>query len=235
MKTTRKLHSASMICTFAFLTLAGTAIGKAHRDSNKDGAHHGHEPANTLYVWAGDQARVAPDFLAVINFDEDSDDYGKVIGTVPVPPPGNVGNEAHHCHLSADRNILACGGLLSLLRGQNGIFFFDVSDARHPKFLFSTSAPQSSITDDFLPLEGGGFLVTQMGSATGGAPGRLAEFDAGLHLVKEWPDNPPQDGFNPHRISARPELNLLVTSDFFLPSGPLNCVPADPSLRAAIW
>src|SRR5262249_54619287 len=64
---------------------------------NTDRERGGHEPAKTLYVWAGDQARVAPDFLAVINFDEDSDDYGKVIGTVPVPPPGNVGNEAHHC------------------------------------------------------------------------------------------------------------------------------------------
>src|SRR5260370_36659750 len=202
------------MCSLVLLTLAraGRALGKGHKQPQQDFNPGGHQPAKTLYVWAGDQARVAPDFLAVINFDEDSADYGKVIGTVPVPPPGNVGNEAHHCHLSADHNILACGGLLSLLRGQNGIFFFDVSDARHPKFLFSTSAPQSSITDDFLPLEGGGFLVTQMGSATGGAPGRLAEFDAGLHLVKERPHNPPQAGLNPHGISPPPELNLLVTS-----------------------
>jgi 56kDa selenium binding protein (SBP56) len=236
MNTNHKMYSASMIWTLALLTLtlAGTALAKGHKDGDKDREHHGQEPARTLYVWAGDQARVAPDFLAVINFDEDSNDYGKVIGTVPVPPPGNVGNEAHHCHLSADHNILACGGLLSLLRGQNGIFFFDVSDARHPKFLFSTSAPQSSITDAFLPLEGGGFLVTQMGSASGGAPGRLAEFDAGLHLIKEWPDNPPQDGFNPHGISARPELNLMVTSDFILPASTLNVVPGDPVLRGAI-
>ena len=92
---------------------------------------------------------IAPDFLAVINFDEKSHDYGKVIRTVPIPLPGNVGNEPHHCHLSADKNILACGGLLSLLRAQNGIFFFDVSDARHPKFLSSSSGSRSSITDDF--------------------------------------------------------------------------------------
>jgi selenium-binding protein 1 len=224
------------MCTLFLLTLTltGRALGKSHKDSNQDLGRHWLEPAKTLYVWAGDQARVAPDFLAVINFDEDSGDYGKVIGTVPIPPPGNVGNEPHHCHLSADHNILACGGLLSLLRGQNGIFFFDVSDARHPKFLFSTSAPQSSITDAFLPLEAGGFLVTQMGSASGGAPGRLAEFDAGLHLIKEWPDNPPQDGFNPHGISARPELNLMLTSDFILPASTLNVVPGDPVLRGAI-
>jgi 56kDa selenium binding protein (SBP56) len=191
-------------------------------------------PEKTLYVWAGDQARKNPDFLAVIDFDEHSDHYGKVIKTVPLPPPGNIGNEPHHCHLSADKNILACGGLLSLLRGQPGIFFFDVSRPRSPKFLRATSAPRSSITDDFLPLRAGGFLVTQMGSASGGAPGRVAEFTRDLQLVHEWPDNPPTDGFNPHGIDARPELNLLVTSDFILPSSTLNIVPGDPVLRGSV-
>jgi hypothetical protein len=95
----------------------------------------------TLYVWAGDQERARPDFLAVIDFNEHSHNYGRVLRTVPLPPPGNVGNEPHHCHLSADKNILACGGLLSVLSGQNGVFFFDVSNARKPEFLFSTSAP----------------------------------------------------------------------------------------------
>ena len=108
-------------------------------DGDERGDDHKKHSEKTLYVWTGDEARLAADFLVVVNFDEDSSDYGKIHGTVPIPPPGNVGNEPHHCHLSADKNILACGGLLSLLRGQNGIFFFDVSDARNPKFLSSTS------------------------------------------------------------------------------------------------
>jgi len=209
-----------------------TAVGAFAAGRSRD--DHKPKRDKTLYVWAGDQARVAPDFLAVINFDEDSDDYGKLIGTFPIPVPGNANNESHHCHLSADKNILACGGLLSLLSGQNSIFFFDVSNARHPKFLFSANASQSSITDDFLPLERGGFLVTQMGSAMGGAPGRLAEFDRHLALIEEWPVNPPLDGFNPHGISARPDLNLMVTSDFILPASTLNIVPGDPVLHGAI-
>jgi hypothetical protein len=194
----------------------------------------GGQKARTLYVWTGDQARVAPDFLAVIDFDEDSDRYGQVIKTVPIPPPGNTGNEPHHCHLSADKNVLACGGLLSLLKGQNGIFFFDVSTPRDPRFLFSTSALLSSITDDFFPLPQGGFLVTQMGSASGDAPGRVAEFDKNLNLVKEWPDVPPTDGFNPHGISGRPDLNLLVTSDFINPVTTLNVFPGDLVFRGAV-
>lgn len=210
---------------------------------------HGHgngDKEKTLYVWGSDQNRVEPDFLAVIDFNERSHNYGRVIRTVPIPPPGNVGNESHHCHLSADTNILACSGLLSVLKGQNGIFFFDVSDARNPRFLASTHAPNSSISDDFLPLLEGGFLVTQMGSATGGTPGQLAEFDRDLQFVAEYPGVPgaPQfkapldgstlEGFNPHGISADFRRNRLVTSDFLNPVTTLNVWPGPVELRGAL-
>ena len=102
--------------------------------------------------------------------------------TVPIPPPGNIGNEAHHCHLNADQTILGCGGLFSLLKGQNSIFFFDVQTPTIRASSFPRTR-QSSITDDFLPLVNGGFLVTQMGSASGGAPGRVAEFDRTMQFV----------------------------------------------------
>jgi len=231
MKKHHKLYSAGTgTLILLLLALNGASLAKDRKNDDDDKG----KAAKTLYIWAGDQARLAPDFLAVVNFDEDSDAYGKVIKTVPLPPPGNVGNEPHHCHLSADKNILACGGLLSLLRNQNGIFFFDVSDARNPRFLFSTSGSESSITDDFLPLESGGFLVTQMGSCTGGTPGRVAEFDRDLDMVREWPVHPPHHGFNPHGISARPELNLMVTSDFIMPSSTLDSFPGDPELRGSV-
>src|SRR5262245_49680113 len=59
------------------LVLAGTSLASHEaRDDQK--------PAKTLYVWTGDQARIAPDFLAVIDFDEGSPGYGTVIRTVPV-------------------------------------------------------------------------------------------------------------------------------------------------------
>ena len=208
------------------LAVAGAAVPHAL-------AQHGlSKPETVLYVWSSDQAHRAPDFLAVVDFDEGSATYGKVINTVPLPPPGNIGNEPHHCHLSTDKKVLACGGLLSVLKGQNGIFFFDVSSARNPRFLLSTRAVESSITDDFFPLPEGGFLITQMGSATGGSPGRVAEFDGQLHFVanhfgnvslfQEWPAAAPLDGFNPHGISVRPDLNLMMTADFILPSSTLN-------------
>jgi len=202
-------------------------------DDDHDNAAHGE--AATLYVWASDQAHRAPDFLAVIDFDRQSPGYGSVLRTVPIPPPGNIGNEPHHCHTSIDHKILACGGLLSVLKGQNDIFFFDISNARHPRFLFSTRARSSSITDDFLPLPTGGFLVTNMGSASGGAGGRVVEFDRNLKYVGEYPSVSPADGgFNPHGIDADFTKNLLVTSDFVNPVTTLNVFPGDVELRSSV-
>src|SRR5215471_1808534 len=125
------------------------------------------QPENTLLVWAGDQARQAPDFVAVIDFDRDSPHYGKVLRTVPLPVKllgaGAVGNEPHHVGISRDGRTLALGGLLSILRGQDQVFFFDVTDPRNPTFIRSDNpgspAPVASITDEFADLSTGGFLV----------------------------------------------------------------------------
>ena len=62
---------------------------------------------NTLLVWAGDQARVAPDFIAVVDFDRDSRNYGKVLRTVSLSGPSAVGNEPHHVGISRDGRTLA--------------------------------------------------------------------------------------------------------------------------------
>jgi hypothetical protein len=187
-----------------------------------------------LFVWAGDQARKNPDFLAVVNFDETSADYGKLITTVPLPAPGATWNEPHHVGLSNDGKVLACGGLLSVLKGQKEVFFFDVSNPTAPKFMSSADPPQSAITDEFYPLPEGGFLITMMGGAKGHHPGRVVEFGKDQKLVAEYPQTPPDDGFNPHGISVRPEMNLMITSDFICPSTTLHAVPGDLQLRGSV-
>ena len=163
--TARLFLTAALVLGASALVLARGSLGQA-----QDKYGHGRGAEKVLYIWAQDQAHVTPDFLAVIDFDEASPKYGQVINVVPLPPPGNIGNEPHHCHLNSNKTILGCGGLLSLLKNQNGIFFFDVSDAKKPRFMFSTKAVESSMTDDFLAIENGGFLISQMGSSTGMAP-----------------------------------------------------------------
>lgn len=187
-----------------------------------------------LLVWSGDQSRKNPDFLSVIDFDDRSANYGKVISTLPLPQPGASNNEPHHVGLSSNGKVMACGGLLSVLSGQKEIFFFDVSDPKAPKFISAADPPQSAITDEFYALRGGGFLVTMMGGAQGHHPGRVAEFDKNLQLIAEYPATPPDHGFNPHGISVRPELNLMVTSDFICPSSTLASVAGGLDLRGSV-
>jgi hypothetical protein len=128
---------------------------------------------------------------------------------------------------------VACGGLLSVLKGQNEVFCFDVSNPKVPKFMSAADPPLSAITDEFHALPEGGYLATMMGGAQGHAPGRVVAFDKNLQLLKEYPDNPPNDGFNPHGISVRPELNLMVTSDFVCPSTTLDAVHGGIDFRGS--
>jgi selenium-binding protein 1 len=224
-----------LIAVVLLATSASDASSKAGKRSTA--AKPFRRPASVekhLFVWAGDQARVSPDFLAVVDFDESSATYGTVTNTVPVPGPGASGNEPHHVGLSSDGRVLACGGLLSVLKGQSEIFFFDVSNPVAPAFISAADPPLSAITDEFYALPGGGFLVTMMGGANGAHPGRVAEFTDDLRLVTEHPDNPPHDGFNPHGISVRPEINLMVTSDFVCPSTTLHAVPGGLDLRGSV-
>ena len=187
-----------------------------------------------LFVWAGDQARTAPDFLAVVDFDPASAGYGKVVSSLPLPGEGATGNEPHHVGLSADGKTLACGGLLSVLKGQKEVFFFDVSNPAKPSFLSASDPPKSSVTDEFYPLANGGFLVTMMGGPAGMHPGRVVEYNAAREIVAEHPSEPPMDGFDPHGISVRPEKNLMVTSDFICPASTLAATPGDLGLRGSV-
>jgi len=206
--------------------LGGSSRASATESHPLDRGPTGRE--DTLLVWAGDQAHVAPDFVAVVDFDRRSPSYGHVLRTVPLPQSlptsvaggtGAIGNEPHHVGVSADGRTFVGGGLLSVLRGQSQAFFFDVSNPRFPKFLKADNPPDASIADEFEPLSSGGFLVTFMGGASGSQPGRVVEYDANSKYVQSWPSSPPTDGqFNPHGIAIDEAHNLIVTSDFICPA-----------------
>jgi hypothetical protein len=46
-----------------------------------------------LYVWTGDDDHQHPDFLAVLEFDPTSPNYGKVVSKVDLTGPSAFGNE----------------------------------------------------------------------------------------------------------------------------------------------
>jgi len=191
---------------------------------------------DTLLVWTGDQARKVPDFVAVMDFDRDSPDYGKVLRIVPLPPPLLKSNEAHHVGISRDGRTLALGGLLSILSGQDQVFFFDVADRRHPTFIKSDNPPDASIADEFDSLSTGGLLATFMGGPNGAHPGRVVEYDARLNFVHAWPDPAglPTDGFNPMGSrSTKPIISWSRAISFVLCSASM-CMAGTWSICAGV-
>ena len=107
-------------------------------------------PARYLYVWAGDKDGKSSDFLAVVDVNRDSKDFGQVVTTVPV---GMSGSLPHHMEYS-----LPGQGQLLFANGHHheATFLFDIEDARQPRLVRTLSLRRP--TD---------FLTTSRASRTG--------------------------------------------------------------------
>lgn len=180
-------------------------------------------------MWAGPRGWKGNDFLAVFGLDPRKESYGKLLCVSEIDTSGN---EAHHMGLSADRKTLIVGGLFSMIKKQPDVYFFDVSsNATCPPYIGSFDVPDASAADDWKPLPEGGFVGTMMGSANGGTPGGIVKFSGGT------PDSyegvyPQQGGkfvgaedMNPHGIDIRPEVDLMVTTDYMEPASALRHGP----------
>jgi len=211
---------------------AYNASGSGTASASGMSAMQSHQP-EYLYVWAGAVGRAKPDRLVTLNFDSASPDYGKVVADTIIPGPGGINNEPHHCGLSANGRVLACGGLLASLHQHDWLFFFSLKNPAHPVLISSQKTPLAAFPDAFVPLPDNGFLVTEMGSLDGGAPGRIAEFNGAGKLVGLYPADPPS-AFNPHGIDVRPDLDLMVTCDYVEPASTLNAVPGPVALRSSV-
>ena len=86
--------------------------------------------ADYLFVWAGDSAGKASDFLAVIDATPSSPGYGSIVASVPT---GMAGTHPHHteAQLAANKHLLANG----FHAGRT--WLYDLSNPREPKILTS--------------------------------------------------------------------------------------------------
>jgi hypothetical protein len=88
------------------------------------------KPTSYLYVWAGDSAGQASDFLAVVDADPASPRYGEVVASVPT---GVAGTEPHHTEdfLAANGHLLANG------HKAGRTWLFDLTIPAEPQILTS--------------------------------------------------------------------------------------------------
>src|SRR3954466_4714908 len=183
------------------LVWAGDANAGDTKGSDIQSTHLGINPVKTTNEDAVDDPP-APDFLAVINADKGSQDYGKVVNTATVGPVEE--NEPHHMQYiwhKGDR--IYAGGLFSSVT-----YVFDVS--KLPEVTLSgvalpTDTPCGSIPDAFWTLPDGTAYGTYMGGPVapgacsytngetrlgngyGGSPGEIVHFSPQGQRLSESP------------------------------------------------
>jgi hypothetical protein len=91
---------------------------------------HEASPGAYLFVWAGDSAEKASDFLGVIDADPTSPRYGSVVTSLPT---GMIGTHPHHteAEMPADEHLLANG----FHSGRS--WLFDLTNPSQPRILTS--------------------------------------------------------------------------------------------------
>ena len=166
-----------------------------------------------------------PDFIAVVDVDPESADYGSIVHRTEMP---NVGDELHHfgwnacssaCHSQLARDTLIVPGFRS-----SRIHFLDISDPRRPaiknviegeelKEKLGLSSPH---TVHCMP--GDIVTISMLGDADGNSPGGFAVLDArDFSVAERWERD--LDGVRfTYDFWYQPRQNTLVSSEWGAPN-----------------
>src|SRR5215472_1004370 len=134
-----------------------------------------------LFVWSGDDAKKASDFLAVLDADPSSPKYGQPVASVEVPGPSGT---PHHTELE-----MPGGGFLLANAFEAGrTVLFDVRDPLHPAVatIFGDLGGYMH-PHTYVRLAGGNVLATFQyhgGHDSKSDAGGLLEFNDRGHLVR---------------------------------------------------
>jgi selenium-binding protein 1 len=167
----------------------------------------------------------APDYIAVVDTDPESETYAEVVSETPMP---NVGDELHHygwnrcssaCH-GPDRSHLIVPGFRS-----SRIHVLDVADdprsPRIEKVIESEEVVEATgytrpHTVHCMP--GDNVVISMLGDADGNGAGGFCVLDARTFDVKgRWEDGGATPPFN-YDFWYQPRLDTLVSSEFGAPA-----------------
>jgi len=178
-----------------------------------------------LFLWAGDSAKKASDFLAVIDATPTSPHYGAVLTSLPT---GTAGTRPHHTEqqMPADGHLLANG----FAAGES--YLFDLTDPLHPRLLTSFGDVGGlSHPHTYSRLANGTVLATFQyaadstsahlamtdGMAMGGrhSTGGLVEMDERGHVILSARAADPAIGdgrIHPYSVLALPNVDRAVST-----------------------
>jgi methanethiol oxidase len=114
---------------FLLLTAGASAGGVARADvCNSPFLKYLDRPERIMYVWSIDADQKDNDLMAVVDVDEQSKTYGKILRTIDL---GSKGNEPHHFGFTDDRRRIFGATLFT-----SKLYVYDVAtDPKTPKQL----------------------------------------------------------------------------------------------------
>ncbi len=227
---------SSALATFGAATLSGSVQSGADETQGGDCCDRTHAtvqdamkaPAETIAyvpaIYAGTGIQ-KPDYLATIDVDPKSVDYGKVISRLEMP---NVGDELHHfgwnacssCHgkEGAGRRFIVLPGIAS-----GRIHIVDTEDPRQPK-LHKVIEPEvvKAKTGLSAPhtvhcLADGTVLISMLGDSNGDAPGGFMMLDSEFNILGRWEKDSTGMNFN-YDYWYQPRHNVMVSSEWGSPN-----------------
>lgn len=192
----------------AAVCCAGDRAGSATERTAAETGEGRPEPARFLYVWAWDADRRSGDFLAVIDADPASPEYGRTITTVAT----DVVGRAHHTE-----HVMPSGGVFfanSFVAGTT--FRFDVSDPFAPRIAgsFGARGPYT-YPHSFARLPNGNVLATFQNRGEGNRePGGLVELDPRGEMLRASDAAAPRvdRGIRPYSLVVLPDLDRVVST-----------------------
>ncbi|HKU23112.1 MAG TPA: hypothetical protein VJQ50_19025, partial [Terriglobales bacterium] len=163
-----------------------------------------------LFVWAGDEARKASDFLAVIDANPSSRSYGRIVTTVLV---GMTGTMPHHTEYEfPPGNLLFAEGWVA-----GHTFIFDLSQPLKPRIAaqFQDRAGYS-FPHSFVRLPNGDVLATfQSHGGALAADGGLVELRNDGSVVRSasaLDAAVDKDVIWPYSMAVAPQIDRVVSS-----------------------
>jgi methanethiol oxidase len=167
----------------------------------------------------------APDFLAVVDADPESETYAQVVHETPMP---EVGDELHHfgwnrcssaCH-GPDRSHLILPGFRS-----SRINILNVADDPRRPYVEKVIGPEELVVNTGYTrphtvhcMPGDNIVVSMLGDTDGGGAGGFAAIDAKTFEVKgRWENGGPHPSLN-YDFWYSPRKNVLVSSEFGEPN-----------------
>jgi len=165
----------------------------------------------------------APDFLAVVDLDPDSETYSEVVERLEMP---NHGDELHHfgwnacsssCHLDGlERRHLVVPGFRS-----SRIHVVDTERRFEPE-LTAVVEPEEVFAHDLSAphtthcIPDGEILISMLGDANGDLPGGFLELDDDFEVVGRW--DPPGEVEMNYDFWYQPRHDVMVSSELAAPA-----------------